>query len=300
MIEAAEKVYDCLHRERYRYMLGSAVDDRLLAQYTDTSAFQVLVYDARHLLPQSRVTFQVRPRDGSFLINGALGLDYVTITYLRDTRLETTRAAQEAILARLNVTDPSDGTFAYLDNNATTAMSPAARKRMKELLAGPPGNPAALHGLGTAAQNALVEARACFVRHLGGAAQVLFTSGATEANGSRLLGVLRHPENRCEQLVVSELEHASVYDLAELPLERPVAVCRARPDGTPDLDHLQDLIAGRRTLVLMMHVSNETGWTFPVSKSRQSRIGTAECCTWMRRNRLAKCRSTRLSRTPTR
>jgi hypothetical protein len=60
-----------------------------------------LVYDARHLLPQSRVTFQVRPQDGSFLINGALGLDYVTITYLRDPRLEATRAAQEAILARL-------------------------------------------------------------------------------------------------------------------------------------------------------------------------------------------------------
>lgn len=101
MIKGAEKVYDCLHRERYRYMLGSAVDDRLLTQYADTSAFQVLVYDARHLLPQSRVTFQVRPQDGSFLINGALGIDYVTITYLRDTRLEATRAAQEAILARL-------------------------------------------------------------------------------------------------------------------------------------------------------------------------------------------------------
>jgi hypothetical protein len=101
MIKAAEKVYDCLHRERYRYALCSAVDDRLLAHYADTSAFQVLVYDARHLLPQSRVTFQVRPRDGSFLINGALGLDYVTITYLRDARLEATRAGQEAILARL-------------------------------------------------------------------------------------------------------------------------------------------------------------------------------------------------------
>ena len=101
MIKAAEKVYDCLHRERRRYTLRAAVDDRLLAQYADTSAFQVSVYDARHLLPQSRVTFQVRPRDGSFLINGALGLDYVTITYLRDARLEATRAAQEAILARL-------------------------------------------------------------------------------------------------------------------------------------------------------------------------------------------------------
>ena len=104
------------------------------------------------------------------------------------------------------------------------------------------------------------------MRHLGGAAQVLFTSGATEANALCLLGALRHPENRCEQLVVSELEHASVYDLAELPLERPVAVCRARPDGTPDLDHLQDLIAGRRSLVSMMHVNNETGVIFPVAE----------------------------------
>jgi hypothetical protein len=101
MIKAAEKVYDCLHRERHRYMLGAAVDDRLLAQYADTSAFRVSVYDARHLLPQPRVTFQVRPRDGRFLINGALGLDYVTITYLRGFRMAATRAAQEGILARL-------------------------------------------------------------------------------------------------------------------------------------------------------------------------------------------------------
>jgi hypothetical protein len=38
MIRAAEKVYDCLHRERYRYTLGAAVDERLLAQYSDTIA----------------------------------------------------------------------------------------------------------------------------------------------------------------------------------------------------------------------------------------------------------------------
>lgn len=101
MIRSAEKVYDCLHRERYRYALGSAVDETLLAQYADDSAFRISVYDARHLLPQSRVTFQVQPRDGSFLINGALGLSYVTITYLRTARVAATRAAQEAILARL-------------------------------------------------------------------------------------------------------------------------------------------------------------------------------------------------------
>ncbi len=101
MIKAAEKVYDCLHRERYRYTLGSVVDSGLVAQYTDTGAFRVSIYDARHLLPQARVTFRIEPRDGSFLINGALGLDYVTITYLRDRRMPATRATQEAILARL-------------------------------------------------------------------------------------------------------------------------------------------------------------------------------------------------------
>jgi hypothetical protein len=101
MIRAAEKVYDCLHRERHRYTLASAVDGALLRQYADATAFRVSVYDARHLLPQARVTFQIQAQDGSLLINGALGLAYVTITYLRDCRLEATRAAQEAILARL-------------------------------------------------------------------------------------------------------------------------------------------------------------------------------------------------------
>lgn len=163
-------------------------------------------------------------------------------------------------------TELSEDSLAYLDNNATTPMSPAARQRMVELLDRPLGNAAALHGLGAAAQSVLEEARACFVRHLGGTAQVLFTSGATEANALCLLGALRDPENRCEQLVISELEHSSIYDLVELPLERPVAVCRARSDGTPDLDHLQDLIADRRSLVSMMHVNNETGVIFPVAE----------------------------------
>ena len=101
MIRAAEKVYDCLHRERHRYTLASAVDETLLGQYADTTAFRVSVYDARHLLPQARVTFQIQPQDGSFLINGALGLDYVTITYVRGTQMEAIRDTQEAILARL-------------------------------------------------------------------------------------------------------------------------------------------------------------------------------------------------------
>jgi hypothetical protein len=101
MIRATEKIYDCLHRERYRYALGVAVDESLLAHYADPAAFHVSVYDARHLLPEARVTFRVEARDGRFLINGALGLDYVTITYLRDARLAATRTAQEAILGGL-------------------------------------------------------------------------------------------------------------------------------------------------------------------------------------------------------
>lgn len=106
MITGTEKVKDCLDRVRYRYTLAAAVDEDLLAAYADAGRFQVSLYDARHLLPLSRVTFQIQPRDGSFLINGALGLRYVSVTYLRDDRLDATRAAQEEVLARLPSRSP--------------------------------------------------------------------------------------------------------------------------------------------------------------------------------------------------
>jgi hypothetical protein len=101
MINGVQKITDCLQRVRYRYTLASPVDETLLSQYADEKTFEVSVYDARHLLPLSRVTFQIQPRDGSFLVNGALGLGYVSITYVRDHRIELTRAAQEGVLARL-------------------------------------------------------------------------------------------------------------------------------------------------------------------------------------------------------
>jgi len=154
---------------------------------------------------------------------------------------------------------------AYLDNNATTPLSAAALERMQELLQALPGNAASMHRLGVAARDCLEQARARFAHHLGGTAQILFTSGATEGNGLCLLGALRHPANRCEQLVVSELEHSSVYDYLELPPERPVVACKALASGIPDVDHLEQLVAGRRSLVSMMHVNNETGVIFPLA-----------------------------------
>ena len=136
---------------------------------------------------------------------------------------------------------------------------------MVDLLQGPLGNAASMHRLGVAARYCLEEARERFVRYLGGEARVLFTSSATEGNGLCLLGALRHPASRWEQLVVSELEHSSVSNYLELPLEWPVAACRARAEGIPDLDHLEHLVAGGRSLVSMMHVNNETGVIFPVA-----------------------------------
>ena len=46
----------------------------------------------------------------------------------------------------------TEGTQTYLDNNATTAMSPGAYERMAELMRRAPGNAAALHSLGVAAR----------------------------------------------------------------------------------------------------------------------------------------------------
>lgn len=101
MITRAERINDCLHRVRYRYTLASAVDHALLRCYADSEAYEVSTYDAGHLLPHAHLTFQIQARDGGFMMNGALGLAYVTVTYMRNGQLDANQAVQEAILSGL-------------------------------------------------------------------------------------------------------------------------------------------------------------------------------------------------------
>src|SRR5262245_8066609 len=82
----------------------------------------------------------------------------------------------------------------YLDYAATAPVQPVVWAAVQPLLAGPPGNPASAHAAGRHVRRALEDARELLAARLGAAPdEVIFTSGATEANNLALFGLAGDP-----------------------------------------------------------------------------------------------------------
>jgi len=144
----------------------------------------------------------------------------------------------------------------YLDHAATVPLREEVRASMVETL-GLSGNPSSVHTHGRNARAVVEEARASVAR-LGGvsADRVVFTSGATEANGTALRGFPDRP------LLVSAIEHDSA--LVHAVPEARIPVDRR---GLVDLDALEGRLArlDRPALVSVMLVNNETGVIQPIA-----------------------------------
>ncbi|MFO0810136.1 MAG: cysteine desulfurase family protein [Gemmataceae bacterium] len=142
----------------------------------------------------------------------------------------------------------------YLDHAATTPTRPEAVEAVRALLAGPPGNPASAHAAGRRARQSLEDAREriAAVLHCE-PAEVIFTSGATEANNLALFGLAGHPPGR---IVASPVEHPCVAEPLRQLAARGFTVEYLPVDrqGIVDLSHLGDI-----RLVTAMLVNHETG-----------------------------------------
>ena len=98
-----------------------------------------------------------------------------------------------------------------LDANATTPLLPAARDAMFALA--DLSNPASSHGLGRRARKHLEDARERIAALLGAESdEVIFTSGATEANNLAIFGLAAD----ATRVVASPMEHPSAIE----PLKR--------------------------------------------------------------------------------
>jgi cysteine desulfurase len=145
----------------------------------------------------------------------------------------------------------------YLDYNATQPIRPAVRDAMIDVLAGPT-NASSVHQVGQRARSRVEQARASVATLIGARpGEILFTSGATEANATVLRGSsLRH--------VVSAIEHPSIRAAATDPIVIPVY-----SNGLIDLDSLDRVLAGvgAPALVSIMLANNETGVIQPVAEA---------------------------------
>ena len=145
----------------------------------------------------------------------------------------------------------------YLDHNATTPLRPSVRAAMVEAME-LTGNPSSVHGWGRACRAAIEAARRAVAALVGAMpAQIVFTSGGTEANTLALTGF-------APVLAVSAVEHDSI--LAAAPDAHRVPV---DANGVIDLKALSTLLARAPTpaLVSLQWVNNETGVIQPVAEA---------------------------------
>jgi cysteine desulfurase len=153
----------------------------------------------------------------------------------------------------------------YLDYAATTPVDPRVAAAMAQCLTaeGEFGNPAsASHAFGDAAA-ALVEAARAQVAASVGAApeEVVWTSGATEANNLAIFGVAEYYRDSGRHIITARTEHKAVLDPCRELERRGWKVTYLAPDGGGMVqpDQVAAALQADTVLVSIMHVNNEIG-----------------------------------------
>ncbi len=153
----------------------------------------------------------------------------------------------------------------YLDNAATTAVDPRVAEAMLECLGahGDYANPSSTsHAPGRRARARVEQARAEVAGVVGASPeQIVWTSGATEADNLALLGAARYHRPRGRHVVTSRTEHPAVLDACR-QLEREgfeVTYLKPAEDGLVEAAQVDAALRPDTILVSLMHVNNEIG-----------------------------------------
>ncbi len=166
----------------------------------------------------------------------------------------------------------------YLDHNATTPVAPEVITEMVDAMQLAWANPSSTHAAGQAARRLLADSRARVATFLGcQAVELVFTSGATEANHMAVLGALAASAGTARRrLLLSAVEHPGVLALAQR-LQRegvPVDLIPVDAQGRLDLQRARELMGEDVALVSVMGANNETGVLMPLPEL----AGMAHAC----------------------
>ena len=158
----------------------------------------------------------------------------------------------------------------YLDYQATTPCDPRVVEAMLPFFTERFGNPHSVHpDYGGQAEAAVETARAQVAALIGAEPrEIVFTSGATEANNLAIKGVARFHRERRGHLVSCTTEHKCVIE-AVRRLEREgtrVTRLAVGADGLIDLAELEAAVTEETALVTIMAVNNEIGVIQPLAE----------------------------------
>jgi cysteine desulfurase len=153
----------------------------------------------------------------------------------------------------------------YLDHAATTPMLPEVSEAMQPFAGANFGNPASAHAVGRKARQALEDARECIANLLGASPdELIFTSGATEANNLAIFGLAGSPPGH---ILASPIEHPCVTEPLKQLAARGFEIEYLPVDstGTVTVASFQERVRPDTRLSVLMMVNHETGATQPSS-----------------------------------
>ena len=150
----------------------------------------------------------------------------------------------------------------YLDNSATTAVTPEVAALAARIMTEQYGNPSSLHRRGFWAERALTEARGQVAAVLRcRPEEIVFTSGGTESNNLALLGAARAARRRGSRIVTTAVEHHSVLAVCRQLESEGFEVAYVSPDagGVITPESFAAACDEKTVLASCMMVNSETG-----------------------------------------
>lgn len=155
----------------------------------------------------------------------------------------------------------------YLDYQAAKPVDPRVVEAMLPYFTEKFANPASLHTMGDEAAEALENSRRTIAQFINAKPEeIIFTSGATEANNLALIGYALRNRRKGNHIVISEMEHISIHNLAKYLEKNGFSVSRVPLDlyGRVDPAKLRSRIREDTILVSVGMASNEIGTIQPI------------------------------------
>lgn len=150
----------------------------------------------------------------------------------------------------------------YFDYAATTPVSKRVVKAMLPIFDKNYGNPSSIHRSGQTAMAAIDEARVKLASFLDcDLEEVIFTSGATEANNIAILGLVKNRKKKIH-IITSEMEHESVLSPIKMLKEKGLieaTFIAPNKDGILNVKDIEKAIKKNTVLVSIGYVNSEIG-----------------------------------------
>ncbi len=160
--------------------------------------------------------------------------------------------------------------FIYVDNAATTKLSPKVLEAMQPYFLEEYGNPSSIYALGRRSKKAIEDARSEVARLIGAEPkEIFFTSSGTESDNWAIFGTARRLLSKGKNhIITSAIEHHAVlHAVAALEKEGfEVTILPVSSEGFVDPEDVKNAITDKTALVTIMYANNEIGTVQPIKE----------------------------------